>query len=308
MSFEIEAHITGELDRAGIEYYIYNDFINVSCPFHEHSGTKKKLGFSRTTGGMSCFVCGQKGHYNLYAEKMGLKGINSDSPAISDFSVLSREIERIEQRNKRGPESPDYLMRFDRPHWRRLPADFLRDVPSYEWYDEASKGHRILWPIYMNGVFKGCTSARIDPDAPILPKTRNLGGMDAARILFLFDHPLVKASRTLALVEGQFDALRFLYHGIPTSGILGAGAWDPWKLTIIAARGVKRLILAFDGDLAGERLTDIVLPQAEQLFEDVRVMHFPDPDAEERDQGIKSIDPGNCKLKYIKVVKRMVRL
>jgi len=307
MSLEVESFIVAELEKHGIQYEIHRDFIHVPCPFHEHSGTKKKLGFSRNSGGMHCFVCNKGGHWNEYATRLGFEALNTNDPTLNDFGILEREIERIEKHNNKQIESPAYLTPWERPTWRRLPRDFLRTIPSYEWYDEASKGHRILWPVYSNSVFKGCTSARIEPDASIFPKVRHLGGMDASRLLFPFDHPLIVGSNVLVLVEGQFDALRLLYQDIPAVSVFGTGGWSKYKLSLISARKVKRLILSFDGDLAGERLTDQVLEEASTMFDDVRVMHFPDPDDSERENGIKTIDPGNCKPKYVKLLKRMVR-
>jgi len=303
----VEQFILTELERHGIEYEIHRDFIHVSCPFHEHSGQKKKLGFSRSSGGMNCWVCGKKGHFNEYAELMKLGKLKEDDGRLQDFNFIKQEIERIHKKSNREPENPDFVRPWDREHWRGLAKDFLDTIPSYLWFDEQSKADRILWPIFMNGEFRGCTSARIRPtDSFVLPKTRNLGGMDSARVLFPFDHPLVRESKAVVLVEGQFDALRLLYHGIPAVSIMGTGSWDRCKLTFLGARKIERLVLAFDGDLPGEKMTDEVESQAASMF-DVRVLPFPNPDDEELARGIKAIDPGNCKRKYLKLLKRMTR-
>jgi hypothetical protein len=277
----------------------------VSCPYHEHSGRKKKLGFSRASGGMHCFVCKKDGHWNEYATDHGLEGFDEEDRRLQDFQFLKGEFDRL--RKKRVPEAPEWLEPWTDTVWRGLSSDFLATVPSYKWYDETSKAQRILWPVFVNDQFRGCTAAKVNwRDSMIFPKTRNLGGMDSKKILFPFDHPLVRDSKVIVLTEGQFDALRLLYHGLPAVSIIGAGAWDAHKLSLIASRRVERLVLAFDGDLAGERLTDLVYADAEKEF-DTRVMHFPDPDDDEKAEGIKSIDPGNCKRKFIKVLKRMCR-
>ncbi len=303
---DVEHFITSQLNQAGIPYQITRGFVNVSCAFHPHSGVKKKLGFSKQSGGMSCWVCGKKGHWNEYAEKMGLDKFESNEARLQDFAVLRRDFDNA-LTGKKEPETPDWLIPWQRKSWRGLPREFIVSLPSFEWHDEGSNANRILWPVYINDKFKGCTAARIIPgDEEVWPKTRNLGGIDALKILFPFDHPLVRAAKAIVLVEGVFDALRLIYYGVPAASIMGTGAWDPHKLTLLALRGVERLILAFDGDLAGERLADTVMEQAENMF-DVRMFPFPDPDESERERGIETIDPGNCKMQYVKVLKRLTR-
>ncbi len=301
---DVETFITEQLDRNGLEYKLSKNFIEVSCIFHSHSGKKLKLGFSRMSGGMHCFACKKDGHWNEYAEQLGLLTIDDENRQLQDFAFLKREFAAL--KDDREPETPEWLEPWTE-EWRGLSPEFLATVPSYKWYDEKSKTHRILWPIYVNEKFKGCTAAKADPDEPyVFPKTRNLGGMNSKKILFPFDHELVKKTKALCLVEGQFDALRLLSFGVPAVSIIGAGAWDPYKLTLLAMRGVERLVLAFDGDDAGDRLIDLVTSEAEREF-DVRPMYFPDPDDDEREEGIKSIDPGNCKTRYIKLLKRMCK-
>lgn len=300
---DVEHFIAEQLDKAHIDYYVGRGFISVGCIFHEHSGQKKKLGFSCRSGGMNCWVCGKKGHWNEYAHRMNLETFEHDEVKLQDFAALKREFDSLLAHGE--PETPDWLLPWERDRWRRLPRKFLITVPSYEWYDESSKANRILWPVYINDKFKGCTTARIDPrDDKVIPKTRNLGGLDAQKVLFPFDHPLVIASKSIVLVEGVFDALRLLYHGVPAVAILGTGAWDAHKLTLLALREVEKLIPAFDGDLAGERMVDKVTEEAQSMF-NVCPFPFPDPDKEERGRGIEVIDPGNCKPKYVKVLKRM---
>lgn len=301
---DVEFFITDQLDGNGIPYKLRSKFIDVSCIFHEHSGTKMKLGFSRETGGMSCFGCGKKGHWNDYAGELGLETFGDEDRKLQDFVYLKKEFDRLTE--DRTPTHPDWLNPWV-DTWRGLSPEFLAGVPSFKWHDKGSSANRILWPVYVNDKFKGCTSARINPnDAMVFPKTRNLGNLDAQKVLFPFDHELVINSKVVILVEGQFDALRLLAAGLPAVSIMGVGTWHRHKLSLLAARGVERLIPAFDGDLAGERVTDVVIEDAKSEF-DVRPLYFPNPDEEEAARGLKSIDPGNCKTRYVKLLGRMCR-
>ena len=298
---EIEAFILGELDRASIRYDVQRDFIHVSCPFHEHSGTKLKLGFGRRTGGMHCWVCKKGGHWNEYARMHGLETFGQNDARLQDFAALKQQFDALT--TDKPIESPEWIERWQ-GRWRGLSGDFLRRVPSYLWFDEQSQAKRILWPVYMDGRFLGCMSARLHQDT--WPKTRNLGGLDAKRVLFPFDYPRVRNSNVIVLVEGQYDALRLLYHRIPAVSIIGTGNWSTHKLNRLAARGVERIVIAMDGDLAGEQAADEIATAARDRF-DVRVMLLPDPSPEERDRGIDTLDPGNCSERYLRVLTRLCR-
>lgn len=298
---ETEAFILGELESRGIRYQLSRQFINVSCPFHEHSGTKLKLGFSRTSGGMHCWVCEKKGHWNEYAALYDLQTFGVNDVRLHDFEALKRQFDAL--LHERTVESPEWLERW-RGTWRGLDGHFLRAVPSYLWFDEASDARRILWPVYMDDRFKGCMAGRLRSDT--WPKVRNLAGLDAKRILFPFDHPLVRQSKAVVLVEGQFDALRLLSHGVPAVSILGTGNWSTHKLNRLAARGVERLVLVMDGDLAGEQAMDEIQAVAAERF-DVRTLPLPDPTAEERRRGIDCIDPGNCSERLVRTIGRLAR-
>lgn len=298
---ETEAFILGELDAAGIQYAVQRSFIQVSCPFHEHSGTKLKLGISRRTGGLHCWVCETKGHWNQYARLKGLGTFGTNDPKLQDFQALSRQFSEL--LTERKVESPEWLEPW-RGTWRGLSGDFLRSVPSYLWYDQASKAKRILWPVYMDDVFRGCMAARLHRDT--FPKTRNFSGLDAKRLLFPFDHPVVRGSRAVCLVEGQYDALRLVSLGVPAVSIMGTGNWSVQNLNRLAARGVERVVIVMDGDVAGERAADDIEAAARDRF-DVRTVPLPDPTPEERARGIEALDPGCCSERYVRVMARLVR-
>lgn len=298
---EIEAFILGELEKASIRYQVAREFVQVSCPFHEHSGQKLKLGFSRSTGGMHCWVCRKKGHWNEYAQLHGLQTFGQKDARLQDFAALKRQFDALTADTP--VESPEWVERWH-GRWRGLDGDFLRSLPSYLWFDEQSRANRILWPVYMDDVFKGCMSARLYHET--WPKTRNLGGLDAKRILFPFDYPLVRSSKAVVLVEGQFDALRLLHHGIPAVSIIGTGNWSVHKLNRLAARGVERVVIAMDGDLPGEQAADEIAEAARPRF-DVRMMVLPDPSPAEQERGIETLDPGNCPEHYLRVLARLVR-
>lgn len=300
---EVESFIIEQLETRGLQYLVKRDFVHVSCVFHEHSGTKLKLGFSRRTGGMNCLVCKKKGHWNEFAEQLGLEKFDNDDPKLQDFKSLLKEFDYT-MGEEQEPEGPSIVAPWT-GIWRGMSPEFLADVPSYAWYDQHSGGDRILWPIYVNGEFMGCKAARANPNNhSLLPKSRGLPGLKGDKILFPFDHPLVKKSKSIVLVEGEADALRLLYHGVPTCSTMGSGSWNHYKRALLAGRRYERVVACGDGDLAGEDFNEMLQADLEELF-DFRVLPFGNPTAEERSRGIDALDPGNCSRHYIKVIKRL---
>ena len=70
------------------------------------------------------------------------------------------------------------------------------------------------------------------------------------------------------------------------------GTWHRHKLTLLASRGIERLVLAFDGDEAGLELSEQVVEEAAGAFETV-VIDFPDGQ-----------DPGDCGARTIRQIAR----
>ena len=87
---------------------------------------------------------------------------------------------------------------------------------------------------------------------------------------------------------------------------MGTGNWNVHKLNRLAARGVERIVLCMDGDVAGELAQDEIAEAARNRF-DVRTVPLPNPSPEEQARGIESLDPGNCDERYLRLIGRLVR-
>lgn len=265
-----------QLNRARIPWELRRGWVQVGCCFHQHSGRQKLLGFSGS-GGMYCWSCRRRGHWNHYASRMGLEGVGRNDPRLHDIEALLAD----HYADPAEPTQPQVVRPWDDQPWRGLPGGFLRGVPSYRWFDDRSEAPRILWPVYCGGRFYGCTAARLDNHT--LPKTRNLPGLDAAKVLWPLDHPVNRDTRSIVLVEGQFDALTLLNLDIPAVSVFGTGGWNPAKLRWLRLQGIERLILCFDGDPAGHRLTDEVAESAADSFAEIIRVGLP-----------AGTDPGDC--------------
>lgn len=85
-------------------------------------------------------------------------------------------------------------------------------------------------------------------------KYRNNDRQKTHLILFPLDLVLERFnSRKVVLVEGQIDALWLIWNKIPALSILGTNNWSDSKEAILLAHNFIKIVLAMDGDEAGER-------------------------------------------------------
>jgi len=96
-----------------------------------------------------------------------------------------------------------------------------------------------------------------------------LGGQGKGQIPYGLEQ-LRKPTKVLVLTEGESDtlALRIAWPDTITAiGVPGASSWKPeWA---VIAEGFERVYLSFDGDDAGEKLSEAVkvdLPDAKRLY------------------------------------------
>lgn len=75
-------------------------------------------------------------------------------------------------------------------------------------------------------------------------------------------HALTYANTTLALCEGEMDAISLTALGVPTVGIPGANSWKPWHWRCL--EGFERVVVFHDDDDAGKGLLKKVLTDVPQ--------------------------------------------
>ena len=306
----IEEFILSELAARGVFYRVRGNDVVIRCPFcpeRGHEGRKLKLGIRRTDGILHCWVCGQGGTWNIYAEKVGARKIDYKRvKAEEGVGHLLADLDRVFRLEKLEAEerADTSLWTGD---WRGIEAPVLQALDSRTWYDIGSKCDRILWPVRMNGRLHGHMAAHIEPDSPINPKTRSLGGLDVATCLWPYDLEFVRTARSILVVEGQYDAIRCIAFGIPAVCIFGTSNWNREKSNRLVGR-YKRVVLGFDGDVAGracafdaeDTICDyipyqtIVWPRAPEGFCD----QFGRPQT--------SYDPGNCSERMLTQIKKAV--
>lgn len=269
---DAETFIENQLREAGIFTRRKGHDFAISCPFHQHSGTKQLLNIHIDGSKIHCWSCDVGGTYNTLAEKLGLKKLPRSTQYA--FSGIEREINNIEL--ERGlPALPEGLQPWT-GEYRGMPEEFLARFGSKKWYDVDSSAWRILWPITYNEKLQGYVARRIDDDKQMRYANGPKGVLQSRRALWPIDDPMIR--ETVVLTEGPYSALRLLHAGIPAVSILGAANWHGAKITMLMQRKhpVRGLIIAFDGDDAGWRGTKVTYRSVRDVFERVEIYQCPD--------------------------------
>ena len=223
--------------------------IAISCPFHQHSGRKKKLYIHYDGSRAYCFQCGWKGNWNKIAKKLSLPEIEinyeeewvtipSSKPKRKEiyFPSLPPWTEPLSRKGE-PPIPPQTLQAFD----ARL---VLKDDQLWCGLPFWTRQGEIL----EEG--KGGVLLRTSPSQ--VPKTMNVPlGISLTNYLFGPWRQDLSSFPFVMVVEGPADALRLWERGIFGIALLGAWA-SPSQVAILASLN-RRIIVALDADKTGQR-------------------------------------------------------
>lgn len=111
---------------------------------------------------------------------------------------------------------------------------------------------RVLFPWYVNEVFRGATGRAIDPTNKV--RIAAYFGLSKKSLCYM---PVQHLGSPLVIVEGEIDALAVMQAGYSVIA-LGRGSCSANQLRVVSTLRVKssRVILAFDNDATGMRLTN----------------------------------------------------
>ena len=170
---------------------------------------------------------------------------------------------------------------------------------------------RVYWPFCMKGKVVGGSGRvhpewepkrQLDEDAATFkarlkawyrdehPKYRNVYGISAKKILYPYD--IYGPLDTVVLVEGQTSAIRLIDVGVDAMAILGVLNWSDTKRGLLRSKCVRNIILLFDGDEAGRKLTEELVRELSKDFT-VYALYLPD-----------GVDPGDMDALWVNLVRR----
>lgn len=261
---------------------------------------KKRIVVDITVEGDSSFVaksfavhnCGAHGGWEELQELLKVGKLDSDWDDPKAWSNLRIILERL----GRVPCLPPRTKAWVEGNFREVGQDILTRIHSRWWFDEIDNTARLLWPIWDSwGDLAGWVGRRLDSN-DTTRKYRNAPAMEILSTLWPFPRPGFFPERHLVLVEGPYDALRLLCHGIPALAMLGTN-WSRDRSTLLEVLGVDRVTIALDGDYAGKEGTYRIGPQiAKHIGEDNLFVWEWSPKQ----------DPGSAPMKEVRELRKHV--
>jgi 5S rRNA maturation endonuclease (ribonuclease M5) len=112
----------------------------------------------------------------------------------------------------------------------------------------------MIIPWYVDKKLIGATGRAINPD-PNIPKIVAYFGLRKELALYV-PNRVLSANKPLILVEGEIDAIRVFQLGYSNVAALAFGRFTKAQQKIVTTLGVETVVLFFDSDDAGRRLTE----------------------------------------------------
>lgn len=210
------------------------------CPWHDdHSG---HLYINEDTGLFICFSCGKKGALARDPD------VAKQTPYT--LEMMAKMVEKLNsppQKTKFYQES--WLSQFDTDlsYWtsnRNLPDDVVRLFNLG--YDPFT--NRATIPLRdVQGRILGVTYRRLDGG---MPKYLHPKGFPTGR--HLFGAHLLNGERTIAITEGQVDAIRGRASRVPTVATMGARLTRD-QIKLLQRLGIRKVVILYDNDKAGRK-------------------------------------------------------
>jgi DNA primase len=293
--------VIDQLERAVSKTKILRNDIMIVCPFHPDTDPSCSVhisGHKMDVGTFHCWSCGAKGRWGRLADKLGLDHGEYHHPE-NPFGSRLRAMERKEKeemdlrRDQFNNHMPLGCSPWEFGDWRKISEEYLIMLGAQRYFDDKSDLFRIVFPVKNRmGVVIG-SSGRLLGDGPV--PWLNSPGRWARKALY----PLValpKGIKTVALVEGQHDAIRLNHLGIPALSILGTQNWDHGKMSILDALGIKNIVICMDGDAAGRGAEAAIMESTKNKFHRKRFrLPFENP----------PVDPGNMSLERVEVLREL---
>ena len=298
---DLSGFIIDQLTKVGVQVAEHQSTptdLKVFC-FKGHDSKTPSLSIRRIDGAFLCFGCGVKGkNWNAFASFLKVDTLGEDD--IPDpFITLSYQMERKYKRALREVKLPWDVQPWEQPY-RRISAETWKRVGALRWYDDdpSVQAERLLIPVSMYDEVEGWVARRTDtalPGEKLEKPYRNAPGMSSQETLLPLDLVIAMKPETVVLVEGPMDAMRLVNYNIPALAILGTRNYIPDNRVHILNTGATKVILAMDGDEAGDEARYDIAPSIREMFD---LEHFVCPEGK---------DPGNMPKEYLDKLWGMTR-
>ena len=282
------------------------DHIMLTCPWHAEKKPSLfvNIGHELQPGIFHCFGCNAKGNWNTLAKALKLPLFDFQSTA-KNFSLSETDsgndeipIQKIlkDIKEKLAASNSDYptLKTSELPDdftWRGYNKKFYDRLNGRFYWNRKFDKSYLYFPLHMHKQYMGYTLCNLDgKDLKYQTMT------DSSKVFFLYDH--IPHGMPIVLVEGHFDALRLYAEGFFPLGIFGVQNWSTLKMNHLVTKCPPKVIIAFDGDKAGQ-------DAAVKIFMDLRIgfnvdIFYLPIEAENK------LDPGNMPEKFIQELRNKI--
>lgn len=265
------------LRAARVPFQESRSILHLLCPFHKDKETPSLVIYTnKSPVNFYCFGCRRHGTWNDLAPVIAAGELASDWDDPEAASNLLAEIRRLFPDT---PALPPDARPWTSGAWRGMSEISLAQVRSRWWYDEIDSVRRILWPVWdVHAELMGWVARDIDNLKGSPRKYRNMPGMKALGTLWPLPTDGDEPETTVVLVEGILDALRLLNAGIPALAALGGG-WGQDRTSLLTGYlAAERVVLAFDGDPAGQGAARKVYGHLKRYFgaQNIWLWEWPD--------------------------------
>lgn len=241
------------------DIYVKGDEVVCTCPFHKGGQERKPACFvydgdgDLVRGTFHCFACGEKGSFaKLISACYNTDVRSGEQWLIDNFSsaiIQTREyLEEIEENKKNyleesvletfeydNEEALDYLI--NKRHLHKDIIDLFKvgfDPSSYCVTFPCRDEHGNLVGIFKRSIRQKFFSIPQMSQKPV----------------YLLDYVIKNGITSVVVCESQINALTLWGWGIPAIALFGTGS--NYQYEVLRKSGIRKYLLAFDGDLAGE--------------------------------------------------------
>lgn len=263
--------------------------LSVAC----FPGAKVKLGT------FHCWECGYSGSWNDLAKRLGLQK-KEESSLTENAEVTLSQINYSNQ-YKHPPRITKKRWRGD---WRGVPEKIFRALEAKLWLDVTNYStgdfrvkKRIYLPVLVDdeevGYIGALVKRNFNNKKSKIAKYKNSPGEWAKKYLYPYD--FVCPSKITVLVEGPFDALWLISHGIPALCFLGVENWTYKKTSWLVAGEVTTVIPLLDNDKAGDTATKRMVKDLKKASIEIQNFVY------------SSQDPGKMTSKELKRLRLLIK-
>lgn len=300
------------------------DAIQIVCPFHADTdpslGVFMGIGMDIPLGFFHCFGCGEKGHWNILADKLNLKKISAVSSKLKTTKEISGKVEKLKAKLAiidsttklstlmHSLGDPAYYPWSEDVEWRGYSGKLIRAVGGLYLFEHHHSKRELacFFPNQIGPRYYGGQKAFVNKvkGRPSYMGTKGDWAHDYG--LFPYNYVADKMMKKhklkyVVLVEGVRDALRLITLGIPALAILGAKQFTKEKLRFLIKAGARHIFTMPDTDTGGKTMKntvrDVIRAYNETSPKPIKFNNLPLPKPKGKR---KKYDPDDVPEKYIR--------